>query len=113
MGLHEIPWAVDFLLWGLNGWFQSFGAPGGVVAMTAWLLQSGAEPCLRHMEHLAYSIGEGLTFFAVRKPAAWLGWQWVPGPGLIGIITALGVSALLQDTAMQTPRNCHGQSMKE
>ena len=28
--------AVSALLWGLNGWFQSFGAPAGVVAMTNW-----------------------------------------------------------------------------
>ena len=25
--------AVSALLWGLNGWFQSFGAPAGVVAV--------------------------------------------------------------------------------
>ncbi|HET7056409.1 MAG TPA: MFS transporter, partial [Thermomicrobiales bacterium] len=27
---------VATVLWGLNGWFQSFGAPGGAVALTAW-----------------------------------------------------------------------------
>ena len=34
MGLNTALW-LAVLLWGLNGWFQSFGAPGGVVAMTA------------------------------------------------------------------------------
>src|SRR5262245_8863654 len=24
------------LLWGVNGWFQGFGAPGSVVALTSW-----------------------------------------------------------------------------
>ena len=35
MGFTTALWAA-VLVWGLNGWFQSFGAPGGVVAMTAW-----------------------------------------------------------------------------
>src|SRR6188474_54486 len=33
MGFTTALWAA-VVLWGLNGWFQSFGAPGGVVAMT-------------------------------------------------------------------------------
>ena len=35
MGFATALW-LAVVLWGLNGWFQSFGAPGGVVAMTAW-----------------------------------------------------------------------------
>src|SRR3546814_11421976 len=35
MGFATTLW-LAVLLWGLNGWFQSFGAPGGVVAMTGW-----------------------------------------------------------------------------
>lgn len=85
------------LIWGLNGWFQSFGAPGGVVAMTAWF--SNRERGRAYgVWSTAHSIGEGLTFLVVGSLVAWLGWRfgfW--GPGLIGILTAIGVYALMRD----------------
>ena len=46
----------------------------------------------------AHSIGEGLTFLGVGATVAVLGWRWgFWGPGLIGIVTAIGCYALLQD----------------
>lgn len=89
--------AAAALIWGLNGWFQSFGAPGGVVAMTAWF--SNRERGRAYgIWSTAHSIGEGLTFLAVGSLVAWLGWRWgFWGPGLIGILTAIGAYALLRD----------------
>ena len=85
------------LIWGLNGWFQSFGAPGGVVAMTAWFSNSERGRAYG-IWSTAHSIGEGLTFFVVGALVAALGWRWgFWGPGLIGIVTAIGVYAWLQD----------------
>ncbi|WP_219339701.1 MFS transporter [Luteimonas salinisoli] len=96
MGFTTALWAA-VLLWGLNGWFQSFGAPGGVVAMTAWF--SNKERGRAYgVWSTAHSIGEGLTFLGVGALVAALGWRagfW--GPGLIGVITAIGVYMLLQD----------------
>ena len=44
------------------------------------------------------TLGEGLTFLVVGSLVAWLGWRWgYWGPGVIGILTAIGVYALLQD----------------
>ena len=85
------------IIWGLNGWFQSFGAPGGVVAMTAWF--SNKERGRAYgVWSTAHSIGEGLTFLVVGGMVSYLGWQWgYWGPGLIGIVTAIGVFALMQD----------------
>ncbi|HET9335699.1 MAG TPA: MFS transporter, partial [Sphingomicrobium sp.] len=85
------------IVWGLNCWFQSFGAPGGVVAMTAWF--SNKERGRAYgVWSTAHSIGEGLTFLVVGGLVSYLGWQWgYWGPGLIGIITAIGVFALMQD----------------
>ena len=96
MGFTSAVWAAA-LVWGLNGWFQSFGAPGGVVAMTAWF--SNRERGRAYgIWSTAHSLGEGLTFIGVGGLVALLGWQWgFWGPGLIGIITAVGVFALLQD----------------
>ena len=85
------------LIWGLNGWFQSFGAPGGVVAMTSWF--SNRERGRAYgLWSTAHSIGEGLTFLVVGSLVAWLGWRWgYWGPGLIGMLTAVAAYALLQD----------------
>ena len=55
---------LSTLLWGLNGWFQSFGAPGGVVAMTAWFSNRERGRCYG-IWSTAHSIGEGLTFLVV------------------------------------------------
>jgi OPA family sugar phosphate sensor protein UhpC-like MFS transporter len=96
MGFATTVWLAA-LLWGLNGWFQSFGAPGGVVAMTAWF--SNRERGRAYgVWSTAHSIGEGLTFVVVGGLVTLLGWQWgYWGPGLIGVVTAVGVYMLLKD----------------
>ena len=85
------------LIWGLNGWFQSFGAPGGVVAMTSWF--SNRERGRAYgLWSTAHSIGEGLTFLVVGALVAAFGWRWgFWGPGVLGIITAIGCYAWLVD----------------
>lgn len=96
MGFVTALWAA-VLLWGLNGWFQSFGAPGGVVAMTHWF--SNRERGRAYgVWSTAHSIGEGLTFLVVGVAVSALGWRWgFWGPGLIGLVTALGCYLLIQD----------------
>ena len=63
------------LLWGLNGWFQSFGAPGCVVALTSTFpdAQRGRAYGIWSMSH---SIGEGLTFLVVAAAVGAFGWRW-------------------------------------
>ena len=96
MGFATTVWLAA-LLWGLNGWFQSFGAPGGVVAMTAWFSNSERGRAYG-VWSTAHSIGEGLTFVVVGGLVSLLGWRWgYWGPGFIGLITAIGVYILLQD----------------
>jgi OPA family sugar phosphate sensor protein UhpC-like MFS transporter len=96
MGFTTALWAA-VMLWGLNGWFQSFGAPGGVVAMTSWF--SNRERGRAYgLWSTAHSIGEGLTFLVVGSTVAALGWRWgFWGPGIIGIVTAIGCFVLIQD----------------
>src|SRR5690606_37675324 len=96
MGFATSLWLAT-LLWGLNGWFQSFGAPGGVVAMTNWF--SNRERGRAYgIWSTAHSIGEGLTFLLVGLAVSVLGWRWgYWGPGLVGIATAIGCFILIQD----------------
>ena len=96
MGFAMTVWMAA-LIWGLNGWFQSFGAPGGAVALTAWFSNSERGRAYG-VWSTAHSMGEGLTFVVVGSLVAWLGWQWgYWGPGLIGVATAIAVYFLLQD----------------
>ena len=96
MGFTTAVWAAA-LLWGLNGWFQSFGAPGGVVAMTNWF--SNRERGRAYgVWSTAHSIGEGLTFLVVGSLVAIAGWRWgFWGPGILGLATAAGCYLLIQD----------------
>lgn len=96
MGFATSVWAA-VLFWGLNGWFQSFGAPGGAVVLTAWF--SNRERGRAYgVWSTAHSLGEGSTFVIIGALVAWLGWHWgFWGAGLIGLGTAIGVYVLLQD----------------
>ncbi|WP_202843980.1 MFS transporter [Luteimonas saliphila] len=96
MGLTTAVWTA-VIIWGLNGWFQSFGAPGGVVAMTAWF--SNRERGRAYgIWSTAHSLGEGLTFIGVGSVVAWLGWRsgfFVPA--LFGVLAAAGMYWLVRD----------------
>jgi len=67
--------AIAALLWGLNGWFQSFGAPGSVIALTSAFPdeQRGRAYGIWSTSH---SIGEGLTFLVLVAAVKFWGWRW-------------------------------------
>ena len=96
MGCNTTLW-LAIVLWGMNGWFQSFGAPAGVVAMTAWF-PTNVRGRIYGIWSTAHSIGEGLTFVVIGAIVASFGWRfgfW--GPGMIGVVTSAGVFLLLAD----------------
>jgi OPA family sugar phosphate sensor protein UhpC-like MFS transporter len=85
------------IIWGLNGWFQSFGAPSSVVAMTAWFSNSERGRTYG-VWSTAHSLGEGLTFLCVGGIVAALGWRagfWAPG--IVGVFCAFAAYKLVQD----------------
>jgi OPA family sugar phosphate sensor protein UhpC-like MFS transporter len=72
---------LSAMLWALNGWFQGFGAPSAVVALSSWF--SNKERGRYYgIWSTAHSIGEGLTYlgiaFLIAAPPKGLGlpWQW-------------------------------------
>lgn len=85
------------ILWALNGWFQGFGAPAGVVAMTHWF--SNRERGRYYgIWSTAHAIGEGLTFLVVGGLVAAFGWRYgFWGPGFICIFAAAGIFILMRD----------------
>jgi MFS transporter, OPA family, sugar phosphate sensor protein UhpC len=89
--------AVSAALWGINGWFQSFGAPAGVVSMSQWF--SNRERGRYYgIWSTAHSIGEGLTFAVVGGIVAASGWRYgFWGPAAIGVLVAIAGYLLIQD----------------
>jgi OPA family sugar phosphate sensor protein UhpC-like MFS transporter len=96
MGFSTILW-VSAVLWGLNGWVQSAGAPASVIAMTHWF--SNRERGLFYgIWSTSHALGEGVTFLVTGAVVGALGWQagfW--GPGVLCIIVALASLALMKD----------------
>ncbi|HLT91448.1 MAG TPA: MFS transporter [Woeseiaceae bacterium] len=88
---------LSMVLWGLNGWFQGFGAPAGIVTLANWF--SNRERGRYYgIWSTAHSIGEGLTFVIVAAVVSAWGWRfgfWVPG--LICVAVAIGIYLLMQD----------------
>jgi len=96
MGFSTILW-VSVLLWGLNGWFQGFGAPTGAVALATWFSNS-ERGRMYGIWSTAHAIGEGLTFVGVAGLVTLWGWRagfW--GPGVLCIVVAGGLYLLMQD----------------
>jgi OPA family sugar phosphate sensor protein UhpC-like MFS transporter len=86
MGTATEVW-LALLFWTLNGWFQGFGAPAGVVAMAQWFTHAERGRAYG-LWSTAHSIGEGLTFLAVPVLVSLWGWRagfWGPGFACIGI----------------------------
>lgn len=96
MGWSTLLW-VWVMLWALNGWFQGFGAPGGVVSLTQWY-SNRERGRFYGLWSTAHSLGEGLTFVGSSVLVAWLGWRGgFIGPGAICVIMAIAMYFMLQD----------------
>ena len=96
MGFSTLLW-VSVALWALNGWFQGFGAPSGIVSLAQWF-GNRERGRFYGIWSTAHSIGEGLTFVAIGALVGWFGWRagfW--GPGLLCIVAAAVIYLLLGD----------------
>ena len=96
MGFSTILW-LSVLLWGLNGWFQGFGAPSGAVAMANWFSNS-ERGRMYGIWSTAHAIGEGLTFVGVAALVTLWGWRagfW--GPGVLCVVVAGVLYLMMQD----------------
>jgi OPA family sugar phosphate sensor protein UhpC-like MFS transporter len=88
---------LSVALWALNGWFQGFGAPSGVVSLTSWF-SNRERGRFYGVWSTAHSMGEGLTYYVVALFVVWFGWRagfWVPG--LICLLVGVGIYVLMQD----------------
>lgn len=88
------PWVF---LWGLNGWFQGFAAPTGVVSLSRWF-SNRERGRFYGIWSTAHAFGEGVTWVGSAALVSLLGWQWAfRGPGLLSVAVAVGLYFTLQD----------------
>jgi OPA family sugar phosphate sensor protein UhpC-like MFS transporter len=95
--------AAFFVLWAVNGWVQSMGAPACVVGLTRWFerRQRGTAYGLWSSSH---NIGEGLTF--ILTAAVVSAWGWRAGfeaAGLAGLGGAVLIWLLFRDRPAAAP----------
>lgn len=93
---------VFAVLWGLNGWFQSMGAPAGVVSLNRWF-SSRNRGTWYGFWSASHNLGEALTFITIALLVSWLGWRaGFVGAGLVGLAGVAMVLAFMRDT----PASC-------
>ncbi|MBN7796393.1 MFS transporter [Parahaliea mediterranea] len=98
MGFSDLLW-VSALLWGLNGWFQGFGAPSSVVSLAHWY-SNHERGRYYGIWSTAHSIGEGLTYlgvaFLIAAAPKGLGLDWHWGFWVPAVICVLAAALVLR-----------------
>lgn len=96
MGSLTLFW-VFVVIWGLNGWFQGFGAPSSFVTLANWF-SNHERGRYYGIWSASHSIGEGLTFVGTSTLVAFCGWRaGFLTPGIFSIIVAVFVFMVMRD----------------
>lgn len=107
-----IPGFIAFLLlWAVNGWVQSMGAPACVVGLTQWFgrEQRGTFYGLWSSSH---NIGEGLTFVLTAAVVSLWGWRaGFEAAGLAGLVGVAVIWMLFRDAPLATAEAGPGASV--
>ena len=86
------------LVWGINGWAQSMGAPPGVISLSRWYPLSKRGTMYSIFSSTPY-LGKSLTFIVIGLIVGAVGWQWgFLFSALAGVIGALTVLVFVSDT---------------
>ncbi|MEE9118462.1 MAG: MFS transporter [Calditrichia bacterium] len=119
MGRTELLW-IWVVLWGLNGWFQGFGAPTGAVVLSRWF-SNRERGRFYGIWSTGHALGEGLTFVGSGALVSFYGWQagfW--GPGVLCLFVAVVIYIYMQDRpqtlglpSIAEWKNDHGEVQKE
>lgn len=97
-----LPTASVFLLfaimWGINGWSQSMGAPPAIIALSRWYPLSRRGTFYGFFS-LSHNLGEWLSFLFVGILVSVAGWQWgFFGSALAGALGVVVIVLFLHDT---------------
>ena len=87
-----------FLLWGINGWVQSMGAPPGIINLSRWFPLSKRGTYYSIFSATPY-LGKFLTFILIGVTVGALGWEWgFIFAAIAGIIGGIIVLVFVSDT---------------
>ena len=97
-----LPTASVFLLfaimWGINGWSQSMGAPPAIIALSRWYPLSRRGTFYGFFS-LSHNLGEWLSFLFVGILVSVAGWQWgFFGSAMAGVLGVIVIVFFLHDT---------------
>ena len=85
----KVPFIVFVILWAINGWFQSAGAPCSVISLKRWFGNHGFGTMYGFWS-ASHNIGEAITFIVTAFVVGALGWQMgflsAAGMGLLGVV---------------------------
>jgi len=96
MGFSPYLW-LWVILWGLNGWFQGFGAPASIVGLSNWF-SNNERGRYYGIWNASHSIGETLTFIIVAALVSAFSWRaGFVAPGLFCIVVSIILFFTLQD----------------
>lgn len=85
------------VLWGLCGWFQTFGAAPCVVSLNQWF-SNKERGTLYGVWFSAHSIGTGLAYILISRIVAKFGWHMgFIAPGMLGISAAVFLYLFMRD----------------
>lgn len=88
----KVPFLVFVILWAINGWFQSAGAPCSVISLKRWFGNNGFGTMYGFWS-ASHNIGEAITFIVTAFVVGALGWQMgflsAAGMGLLGVVIIL------------------------
>lgn len=90
LGISHSFW-VFVVLWGINGWVQSIGAPSSVVGLSRWFTDKERGSYYGFWS-ASHNIGEAITFIATAFVVSIAGWRW--GFGAAGIAGLIGVACI-------------------
>jgi OPA family sugar phosphate sensor protein UhpC-like MFS transporter len=100
----KVPFIVFVILWAINGWFQSVGAPCSIISLKRWFGNDGFGTKYGYWS-LSHNLGEAITFYVTALIVGALGWQagflGAAGMGLIGVILIFALLRPFQTTEEQ------------
>ncbi len=97
LGMTEM-FLVFAVLWGINGWFQSMGAPACVVSLNRWY-SSKNRGTFYGFWSASHNLGEAITFITIALLVSWMGWRYgMMGAGIIGFGGLVIVLLFMRDT---------------
>lgn len=86
------------IMWGINGWAQSMGAPPAIIGLSRWFPLK-IRGTFYGFFSASHNIGEGLSFIFVGSLVAAFGWRWgFFGAALAGALGVLLILFWLHDT---------------